>query len=65
MKNYEVVLDKPSTVKELESGMWYEREVPRLIDYTEAVICAFNEDCLKQKLEKLYPGVRVIRYKEI
>ena len=63
MKTYEVRLNKPTLVDDW--CIWDERDIKVRQDYTVAVIVAFSEDRLKQKLEKLYPGVQILGFKEI
>lgn len=63
MKNYEVTLDKPTTVDDW--CMWDEREIKRRVSHTTAIICAFSEERLHDKLSKLYPGIRVLKIREI
>lgn len=63
MKIYEVILDKPTVI---EQYCPYTDDVWKIgVDHTTALICAFSEARLKEKLEKLYQGVRVIRFKEL
>lgn len=63
MKNYQVILDKVSYVDAW--CPWDEMYYKEKKDFTIAIICAFSEQRLKEKLSKLYPDVRVITYKEV
>lgn len=63
MKNWEVILDKPALVDDW--CIWDNRDIKVQKDFTVALVVAFSEERLKQKLDKLYPGVRVIKYKQV
>lgn len=63
MKTYEVILDKPTLVDDW--CLWDNRTIKRRVDHTIAILTAFSDERLKQKITKLYPGVRVISIKEI
>lgn len=63
MKNYLVRLAKPQYVQDWD--IWDNKTYYVQQEYTEAVICAFSRERLDQKLEKLYPGIRVISVKEL
>lgn len=63
MKNYEVILAKPTTIDDW--CIWDERDIKRRVEHTTAVICAFSEQRLHEKLDKLYPGVKVLKVREV
>lgn len=62
MKTFEVVIEKPSKIKDWD--LWDE-EFYRKVPYTTAILTAFDQDKLKVKVEKLYGEVKVLSVTEI
>jgi len=44
---------------------WDEAMVSKIVPTTTAVLTASNETILKAKLDRLYPGVKVLSFKQI
>lgn len=63
MKTFEVVIKKPSKVKDW--CLWDEKEYYRDSPTTIAILTAFNSDRLKAKISKLYGDCVVISINEI
>ena len=63
MRTYEVELSKPRFMNEW--CLWDEAMVSKLSPTTTAVLTASNETILKAKLDRLYPGVKVLSFKQI
>lgn len=63
MKTFEVVIKKPSKVKDW--SLWDEKEYYKDSPTTTAILTAFSSDRLKAKISKLYGDCVVISVTEI
>lgn len=61
MRNYEVELDKPSQVKDFCDYDY--REITITKETTTSIVAARDVEHLKEKLARLYPGIRIIKYR--